>query len=145
MIDGINQLPAPLFLPKGHYWRPIHSAVIAAGLTCCDRTLLIAHLVHFVPVTSKLSCENSTLNDSLRFEHVYAYINGFVWKSCTMCTSKSMGSYGIIIFPIHIAMNKAIWGINHHIRLTVGVGKHFAQAPFECLIFTSGSGHGFNI
>ena len=20
MIDGINQLPAPLFLPKGHYW-----------------------------------------------------------------------------------------------------------------------------
>ena len=23
MIDGINQLPAPLFLPKGHYW-PIH-------------------------------------------------------------------------------------------------------------------------
>ena len=57
MIDGINQLPAPLFLPKGHYCPHLHDSLIFLRLKLyVDQVTSTLHHLRllFLPLESML-------------------------------------------------------------------------------------------
>ena len=63
MIDGINQSPAPHFLPKGHYWRQVK---IVQSIYQVHYKQTVARLVGAWAKDSQLSMFNITTNGQMR-------------------------------------------------------------------------------